>query len=78
MVQCHGSFATATCMKCKHKVDAKAIREDIFSQRIPKCSKVWYKMIDCTKEILFNFIAAKYLLNSQTGLDGLVKANFFN
>merc|ERR1712088_272747 len=39
VVQCHGSFATATCMKCKHKVDAKAIREDIFSQRIPKCSK---------------------------------------
>merc|ERR1712223_530114 len=39
VVQCHGSFATATCMKCKHKVDAKVIREDIFSQRIPKCSK---------------------------------------
>merc|ERR1712223_1134143 len=39
VVQCHGSFATATCMKCKHKVDAKVIREDIFSQRIPKCSE---------------------------------------
>jgi NAD-dependent deacetylase sirtuin 1 len=39
VVQCHGSFATATCMKCKHKVDAKVIREDIFSQKIPKCSK---------------------------------------
>ena len=39
VVQCHGSFATATCMKCKHKVQAEVIREDIFSQRIPKCSQ---------------------------------------
>ena len=37
VVQCHGSFATATCMKCKNKVDAEIIREDIFAQRIPYC-----------------------------------------
>ena len=37
VVQCHGSFATATCMKCKHKVKADVIREDIFAQKIPKC-----------------------------------------
>ena len=37
MVQCHGSFATATCTKCKRKVEAEAIREDIFAQRIPFC-----------------------------------------
>merc|ERR1711953_1251681 len=39
VVQCHGSFATATCMKCKHKVQAEVIRQDIFAQRIPKCSQ---------------------------------------
>ena len=37
MVQCHGSFATASCTKCKRKVEAEEIREDIFDQRIPLC-----------------------------------------
>jgi NAD-dependent deacetylase sirtuin 1 len=32
VVQCHGSFATATCTKCKHKVNAQQIKEDIFQQ----------------------------------------------
>ena len=36
-MQCHGSFATASCTKCKRKVEAEDIREDIFSQRIPFC-----------------------------------------
>jgi len=37
VIQCHGSFATATCALCKHKVEADSIREDIFSQNIPLC-----------------------------------------
>ncbi|XP_062589774.1 NAD-dependent protein deacetylase sirtuin-1-like [Saccostrea cucullata] len=37
VIQCHGSFAKATCMACKHKVDADDVREDIFKQVIPKC-----------------------------------------
>ena len=37
VVQCHGSFATATCMICKTKVEAEVIREDIFAQKIPLC-----------------------------------------
>ena len=37
VVQCHGSFATASCTKCKRKVEAEDIREDIFAQRIPFC-----------------------------------------
>jgi NAD-dependent deacetylase sirtuin 1 len=32
VVQCHGSFARATCMRCKYKVDAEAIKKDIFDQ----------------------------------------------
>jgi NAD-dependent SIR2 family protein deacetylase len=27
-----GSFATATCMACKRKVEADDVREDIFNQ----------------------------------------------
>merc|ERR1711962_1409219 len=38
-VQCHGSFATATCTVCKYKVQADDIKEDIFQQRIPYCPK---------------------------------------
>merc|ERR1719461_514095 len=39
VVQCHGSFATASCTVCKHKVQAEVIRADIFAQKIPYCSQ---------------------------------------
>ena len=39
VVQCHGSFATASCTVCKVQVPADAIREDIFERRIPLCSR---------------------------------------
>ncbi|CAG5117926.1 unnamed protein product, partial [Candidula unifasciata] len=39
VVQCHGSFATATCTVCGHKVDSSAIRDEIFSQVIPRCPR---------------------------------------
>ena len=38
VVQCHGSFATASCTVCKVQVPADAIREDIFERRIPLCT----------------------------------------
>ncbi len=38
VVQCHGSFATATCTKCKRKVTADEIRDSIFAQSIPFCT----------------------------------------
>lgn len=37
VIECHGSFATASCTKCKAKVDAETIRDDVFNQRIPIC-----------------------------------------
>ncbi|KAL3982369.1 Sir2 family protein [Acanthocheilonema viteae] len=37
IVQCHGSFATATCRNCGLKVDSEAIREDIDSGRVAMC-----------------------------------------
>ena len=38
-MQCHGSFATASCTVCKLQVAADAIREDIFERRIPLCPR---------------------------------------
>lgn len=37
VVTCHGSFATASCMNCKIKVDADEIKGEVFAQRIPYC-----------------------------------------
>ncbi|XP_005095144.1 NAD-dependent protein deacetylase sirtuin-1 [Aplysia californica] len=39
VVQCHGSFASATCTICGLKVDSDAIKEDIVNQVIPPCPK---------------------------------------
>ena len=50
MVQCHGSFATASCTKCKRKVEAEDIREDIFAQKIPLCP-VCQDRIEAYKQI---------------------------
>lgn len=37
VINCHGSFSTATCTKCGHRVEAEQIRADVFEQRIPIC-----------------------------------------
>jgi len=39
IIQCHGSFATATCLRCKHCVASTEIENDIMEQRIPLCTK---------------------------------------
>jgi len=38
VIQCHGSFATASCVVCKAQVSAEVVRDDIFAQKIPMCS----------------------------------------
>eukprot|EP00794_Sanderia_malayensis_P012682 gene12682-13984_t len=37
VIQCHGSFATASCTNCKYRVNADVIQDKIFNQIIPKC-----------------------------------------
>lgn len=39
VMQCHGSFASATCTdpRCRHRVDGRVIRDDIMAKRIPSC-----------------------------------------
>ncbi|XP_039272808.2 uncharacterized protein LOC120347059 [Styela clava] len=39
VIQCHGSFATASCLKCHYKVDCEVVREDIFNMKVPRCPK---------------------------------------
>ncbi|XP_017772877.1 PREDICTED: NAD-dependent protein deacetylase sirtuin-1 isoform X1 [Nicrophorus vespilloides] len=38
VIECHGSFATATCTKCGNKVTAEAIREIVLAQNVPVCA----------------------------------------
>ena len=37
LIQCHGSFATASCMRCHFQVSGDEIREDILVGVVPKC-----------------------------------------
>ncbi|KAI0813161.1 DHS-like NAD/FAD-binding domain-containing protein [Xylaria sp. FL0064] len=39
LVQCHGSFATASCQRCGHRVRGDTIFDDIKAGRIPRCGK---------------------------------------
>lgn len=39
VVECHGSFATASCTSCRDQVDGDAIRDEVLSQKVPRCSK---------------------------------------
>eukprot|EP01135_Chromosphaera_perkinsii_P001937 Nk52_evm4s213 gene=Nk52_evmTU4s213 len=39
VINCHGSFATASCMVCRYQVDESVIKEEIFRQDIPMCPK---------------------------------------
>lgn len=37
VLQCHGSFATATCVHCREKVQGKVIEEAILAGKVPLC-----------------------------------------
>lgn len=39
LIQCHGSFATATCVECKYQVPGETIFEDIRNGNIPRCDR---------------------------------------
>ncbi|KAK3945571.1 SIR2-like protein [Diplogelasinospora grovesii] len=39
LVQCHGSFATASCVKCGHKVVGETLYPEIKAGKIPRCRK---------------------------------------
>lgn len=39
VLQCHGSFSTASCLRCKDRMPGSVIEPYIMSQRIPYCPK---------------------------------------
>ncbi|KAK5120517.1 hypothetical protein LTR85_006172 [Meristemomyces frigidus] len=39
LIQCHGSFATASCRKCRHKVPGEEIFDDIRAKRVARCRR---------------------------------------
>ena len=39
LIQCHGSFATASCVECKYQVPGESIFPDIKAGLIPRCDR---------------------------------------
>jgi len=39
LIQCHGSFATATCVECKYKVKGEEIHKDLKTGRVARCER---------------------------------------
>jgi NAD-dependent histone deacetylase SIR2 len=39
LIQCHGSFATASCVKCGHRVPGETLFPEIKAGEIPRCRK---------------------------------------
>lgn len=37
VLQCHGSFATASCLQCRLRVPGAEIEEDLLKQIVPLC-----------------------------------------
>ncbi|KAF5017156.1 hypothetical protein F66182_10947 [Fusarium sp. NRRL 66182] len=39
LIQCHGSFGTATCVQCGYQVQGETIFPDIKADKIPRCAR---------------------------------------
>ncbi|KAK7476695.1 hypothetical protein BaRGS_00032093 [Batillaria attramentaria] len=39
MVEAHGTFSTATCVRCRQKYDGDEIKDKIFEDKLPRCKK---------------------------------------
>ncbi|KAF2094491.1 SIR2-domain-containing protein, partial [Rhizodiscina lignyota] len=39
LVQCHGSWATATCRKCGHKIPGTELFDDVKAKRVSRCKQ---------------------------------------
>ena len=39
VIQCHGSFATASCRVCSNRVESHVIKDEVMSHTIPRCTK---------------------------------------
>ncbi|KAL1958615.1 hypothetical protein VTO42DRAFT_4212 [Malbranchea cinnamomea] len=48
LIQCHGSFATATCVKCKHKVPGERIFDFVRKGQVPECEACKDRLATCS------------------------------
>ena len=39
LIQCHGSFATASCLECNFKVKGEEIHKDLKAGQVPRCDR---------------------------------------
>ncbi|KAH0491172.1 hypothetical protein TgHK011_002614 [Trichoderma gracile] len=39
LIQCHGSFGTASCVQCHYQIEGEAIFPDIRAGKIPRCTR---------------------------------------
>ncbi|KAK6020474.1 transcriptional regulator, Sir2 family, partial [Ostertagia ostertagi] len=39
VVECHGSFSKATCLKCLAKFEGDIIKDDVMAKRVARCPK---------------------------------------
>ncbi|CAD6198106.1 unnamed protein product [Caenorhabditis auriculariae] len=37
VIECHGSFSKATCLRCQEKFDGEVIREDVMQRKVATC-----------------------------------------
>ncbi|KAK2737166.1 NAD-dependent histone deacetylase sir2 [Myotisia sp. PD_48] len=63
LIQCHGSFATATCLDCKHQVPGPQLFSAIRRNEIPKCSR-------CIEELQPQGLKRKRGANGPQRIDG--------
>ncbi|THH09908.1 hypothetical protein EW145_g1697 [Phellinidium pouzarii] len=49
VLQCHGSFATASCINCRSRVPGDEIKNDLLAQRIPLCKFCNTAQLDVVK-----------------------------
>jgi NAD-dependent histone deacetylase SIR2 len=39
LIQCHGSFATASCIECKYRIKGEEIYEEVKAGKVPRCDR---------------------------------------
>ena len=44
LLQCHGSFATATCIECGHRVAGSSIHAEIKAGKVPRCDACLHRI----------------------------------
>ncbi|KAI9698939.1 MAG: NAD-dependent histone deacetylase sir2 [Candelina mexicana] len=49
LIQCHGSFATASCLKCKHKVPCQEIYSDLKAGKVARCARCYRQLLEVRK-----------------------------